>query len=377
VKRGVFLLFALLALHSRAAETTRLALVKTIPLPDVRGRIDHFALDAKGQRLFMAALGNDTVEVIDLSARKRIRTIGDCSEPQGLAFVPGVNRLFIANGGSGTLQMLDAADFKILKSLDDLTDADNVRCDAAANLIYVGYGEGALAVIGATNGELVARIPLAGHPESFQVENKGRRIFVNVPDAGEIEVVDRDKRAVIATWPLGRFHANFPMALDEAHHRLFVGCRRPARLLVLNTDDGKQIAELKIADDADDLFYDSQRQRIYVSCGGGFIDVIEQRNGTAYVLGEQMPTVSGARTSFFSPERSEFYLAARAGRFAGSAAIRIYKPTWLSDRERRGQSSTEARRAAAESSPGAVTKEPAVEEALRFAPGFKIDSNSL
>lgn len=323
-----FVLFCatLFALHVRAAETNALSLVKTIPLSDVRGRIDHFALDAKGQRLFVAALGNDTVEVIDLSAGKRLYSIGDCSTPQGVAFVSGANRLFIANGGSGTVKMLDGADFKTLKSIGDLPDADNVRYDANAGLIYVGYGGGALAVIGATNGELITSIKLAGHPESFQLEKSGNRIFVNVPDENQITVVDREKRAVIATWPMKEYRSNFPMALDEANHRLFVGCRHPARLVVLDTANGREVSNVEIASDTDDVFYDADRKQVYVSCGGGFIDVIAQREADKYELRERIPTVSGARTSFLSPNRNEFYLAVRAGLISGNAELRIYQP---------------------------------------------------
>jgi DNA-binding beta-propeller fold protein YncE len=319
-------LIALFALNLQAADTNALTLVKTIPLPDVRGRIDHFAMDEQGETLFLAALGNDTVEVVDLLAGRRVQTIGDCSTPQGLAYVPGASRLFIANGGSGMVKMLDGTNAKILKSLDQLPDADNVRYDANAGLIYVGYGDGALATIGATNGELVAKIPLAGHPESFQLEKKGNRIFVNVPDANQIAVVDREKRAVIATWPMEKFRSNFPMALDEANHRLFVGCRHPARLVVLNTANGREISNVEISGDTDDVFYDASRKQIYVSCGGGFIDVINQRDANKYELRERIPTVGGARTSFFSPERNEFYLAVRAGLVSGSAEIRVYQP---------------------------------------------------
>ncbi|MGH7952589.1 MAG: YncE family protein, partial [Limisphaerales bacterium] len=163
------------------------------------------------------------------------------------------------------------------------------------------------------------------HPESFQLEQNGNRIFVNVPDAQQVAVIDRDKRAVVATWPMKQFHSNFPMALDEANHRLFIGCRRPARLVVLDTTTGKMVGNVEISGDTDDVFYDASRKRIYLSCGGGFIDVIDQRNADSYQLRERIPTASGARTSFFSPERNELYLAVRAGMISGSAEIRVFK----------------------------------------------------
>jgi DNA-binding beta-propeller fold protein YncE len=313
-------------LNVGAAESNTLKLIKAIPLPDVRGRIDHFAIDTQGQRLFMAALGNDTVEVIDLAAGKRIRSIAHCSTPQGLAFLPAENRLVIANGGSGEAQFVNATSFEIAKIIGGMPDADNVRCDTKAGLVYVGYGDGVLAVISATNGDVVGRIKLEGHPESFQLEQKGSRIFVNVPDAGHIAVVDREKRAVIAVWPMKQFRGNFPMTLDEANHRLIVGCRHPARLAVIDTSTGKIVSDLEISGDTDDLFYDTKRRQIYVSCGAGVIDVIDQRSPDSYQLREHVSTVSGARTSFFSADREELYLAVRAGLISGRAEVRVYQP---------------------------------------------------
>src|SRR5690242_9003242 len=318
--KWVAIFAALFALHLRA-DTNVLTPIKTIPLPDVRGRIDHFALDAKGQRLFMAALGNDTVEVLDLATGKRSRTLADCSEPQGLAFAPAENYLLIANGGSGVVKILDATSFQTLHEIKHLPDADNARYNAKSGLFYVGYGGGALAVINATNGDWVESIPLDGHPESFQLEQDGNRIFVNVPDAREIEVVDRNQRKVIAKWTL-ELRGNFPMALDEANQRLFIGCRRPARLLVLDATNGKKIGEATISGDTDDVFYDAKRKWIYVSCGEGFIDVID---ANSYDVRQRIPTESGARTSFFAPEQNEFFLAVRAGMISGMAAVRIYR----------------------------------------------------
>jgi DNA-binding beta-propeller fold protein YncE len=325
MKPSFTLCLSLLAIQLHAADTNALTLVKTIPLPDVRGRIDHFAFDSKGGRLFMAALGNDTVEVIDLAAGKRIHTITGCSEPQGLAYVPAKNRLVIANGSSGEVEILDADSLAVFKTLTGMPDADNVRYDEKSDLIYVGYGEGALAIIRATTTKKIGDIKLAGHPESFQLEQNGKRIFVNVPDAGHIAVVDRETRTVTTTWPMSKFHANFPMALDEANHRFFVGCRHPARLVVIDTTTGKQVTDTEISSDTDDLFYDADQNQIFVSCGGGSIDVIKQAGADSYKLQARIPTESGARTSFFSPDRRELYLAIRAGLISGKAEVRVYK----------------------------------------------------
>jgi hypothetical protein len=302
-----------------------LKLDKTIPLPDVRGRIDHMALDAQGRRLFVAALGNNTVEVVDLEAGKRVQSIAGCDEPQGIVYVPGKNRLFIANGGSGVVAILDATTFKVLNTIDNLPDADNVRYDGRDGLVYVGYGDGGLAVIGAENGDLIAKIPIGGHPESFQLEQSGSRIFVNVPDSRQIVVVDRDKRAVTAKWPMEEFRANFPMALDEADHRLFIGCRHPARMVVLDTGSGKRVVDAEIDGDTDDLFYDAGHRQVYVSCGAGTIDVIAELGPDKLELRERIPTVGGARTSYFVADRGELFVAVRAGLISGGAEIRVYQ----------------------------------------------------
>ena len=302
--------------------TNALRLIKTIFLPNVSGRVDHFAMDAQGRRLFLAALGNGTVEVMDLVASKHIGTIGNCSSPQGLAFLAAKNRLVVANGSSSTVKILDGISFKPVNTLGDMPEADNLRYDAKADLLYVAYGN-ALAVIQAASGEVVGTIKLAGHPESFQLESVGNRIFVNVPEAQQVAVIDRDQRITIDMWPIKG--SNFPMALDEANHRLFIGSRAPGRLVVMDTITGNKVDNLQISDDADDLYYDAGRKLIYASCGDGFLDVIAQNDPDTYQLLQRVPTAPGARTSYFSPERSELYLALPASMMSGRAEIRIYK----------------------------------------------------
>ncbi len=190
--------------------------------------------------------------------------------------------------------------------------------------MYVGYGDGGIGVINPVTGVLTVRIPLKGHPESFQIEQDGNYLFANVPDAQQIAVIDRRLRTVVETWPLKAFRANFPMALDEGDHRVFLGCRDPARLVVLEAKDGKSVADLPLSGDTDDLFYDGARRRIYAACGEGFIDVIEQRDVDDYKLLEKIPTAPGARTCLFSLELNQLYLAVpRLGE--RPAGIRVYQ----------------------------------------------------
>jgi len=228
----------------QAAEPLRQ--VQTIPLPGVEGRIDHMSVDVQTQRLFVAALGNNTLEVLDLRAGKLLTSIIGLREPQGVFFVARENKLFVANGDDGTCRIFDGSSFKLLQTAHFQSDADNVRYDAAPNQIYVGYGEGALGVLDAATSKKLADIALRAHPESFRLEESGPRIFVNLPNANHtIAVVDRSKRSVVATWQR-EAQANFPMALDEADHRLLVVTRRPPLLVVLKLPRRHDLALLSI-----------------------------------------------------------------------------------------------------------------------------------
>ena len=209
-------------------------------------------------------------------------------------------------------------------TVGDLDDADNIRYHSESKLLYVGYGSGALAVIDAEKMTKIADIKLDGHPESFQLEAHGRRIFVNVPGGREIEVVDRRKREVISKWPLVGASSNFPMSLDEKHHRLFAGCREPAKVLVIDTESGKQVGDIDCVGDTDDLFYDAPHQMIYVSGGAGAITIIQQIDADHYRVAGTVKTAPGARTSFFDAESSSLFLAL-PHRSDQHAEIRVYQ----------------------------------------------------
>lgn len=299
-----------------------LELKKTIPLDNVAGRIDHMAVDVSGQRLFVSALGNDTVEVVDLAHGKRTQSLGGFAEPQGIVYVPEFGQLFVANGSDGTCRILNGHTFKTISSVQLGDDADNVRYDEKSKRVYVGYGSGALAAIDAKTGQKMADIPLSGHPESFRLARG--MIFVNVPEARQIALVDAKTETVPTTWPLTQDRANFPMFLDEADNRLFIGCRDPARLLVYNATSGQVVASVSISQDTDDLFYDADRKLIYISCGEGDIVVVRQTDADHYAKVEALPTAAGARTSLFVPELKIFCLAV-PHRGNQEAEIRVYR----------------------------------------------------
>jgi DNA-binding beta-propeller fold protein YncE len=284
-------------------------LVQRISLDEIVGRIDHLGLDAVHERLFVAALGNNSVEVVDLSTGKVRQHLRNLRAPQGVGFAPESNRLAVANAEDGSLRLFDGSSLEQTAIIDLKDDADNVRYDASSGRFWVGYGAGGLAAIDPSSARQVADVKLDAHPESFQLETKGKRIFVNVPNAGYITVVDRKTASVIQRFMLTAARSNFPMALDEADHRLMVGCRNPAKLLILDTETFSTVATLDIVGDTDDVFYDSANKRIYVSGGEGYVTVIKQTSANDYEVTGQIATAPGARTSFFAPQAGRLYVA--------------------------------------------------------------------
>jgi DNA-binding beta-propeller fold protein YncE len=307
-----------------AQSAAPLKLAQTIALPGVEGRIDHFAFDAAGERLFVCALGNNTVEVLDLRKGKRVHSITGLGTPQGIAYIPGLDRLFIANDKGGICKTYDAKSYHNVGEIDFKDDADNVRYDDSSKRLYVGFGSGGIAVVNAPDGKQIGSIKLSAHPEAFELEKTGKRIFVNVPNARHVAVIDRDKGEVINTWKTDLAFGNFPMAIDEANHRLFVGCRLPSKLVVFDTESGKIVAKIDICGDPDEVFYDSKRRRIYTICGAGKIDVIEQTDATTYASLAKIDTANGARTGLLVPDRDTLFVAV-PHRGSQQAEVREYE----------------------------------------------------
>lgn len=303
---------------------TPLKLRTTVALQGVEGRIDHFAFDPAGERLFVCALGNNTVEVIDLRSSQRIHSITGLGSPQGIAYIPESNRLFVANDKGGVCNIYDGKSLQPVGQLSLKDDADNVRYDIATKQIYVGFGSGGIAIINSADGKQIGSIKLASHPEAFEIEQHGNRIFANVPNARQVAVIDRVKREVITRWNTNLAFGNFPMALDEPNHRLFVGCRLPSKLVVFDTESGKIVAKTDISGDPDEVFFDSERRRIYAICGAGEIDVIEQADPNTYRTSIKISTAEGARTGLFVPERDALFVAV-PHRASQQAEIRCYQ----------------------------------------------------
>lgn len=304
-----------------------LALSVRIPLPGVEGRIDHLALDLDGDRLFVAALGNDTVEVVDLAKAKRVESLGGLAEPQGVVWIPEPGKLVVTNGGGASAAIFDGGKAGKPVVLGLRADPDNARWDADAKRVWIGEGTGeggALAAIDPVAGKVVSEIVVGGHPESFQLEPGGDRIFVNVPGRREVVVVDRRKGEVVARHLLSG-GANYPMAIDGKTKRLYVAGRRPARLYVLDPETGKELSTLDLPGDADDLFLDGQRRLLYAIAGEGIVRVYRLPDDGAPELVGDVETARGARTGLLAPDGSRLFVAVPR-RGGEDAEIRVYVP---------------------------------------------------
>src|SRR5437588_6865944 len=311
-----------------ASDRAPLLLVQEIPLPQVEGRIDHFTFDAKRKRVIGAALGNNTVEIVDTFAGRDIHSIKGAADPQGVAYVSEFNKLFVANGTDGKLRIYDGDSFKLLNTVDIGEDADNVRYDPAEKRVCVAYGgdeEGGIAVIDAAIGKRLDDVAkLDAHPESFQIAASKPVIYANIATKAKVVVIDRNTHKV-TDWPLRNGKANYPMALDEADHHLLVVTRKPAQLVVLDSDSGAMVASVPCVNDSDDLYYDTARKRIYAPGGEGFISVVQQIDPDHYQSLAKIPTTIGARTGLWYEKRDRFYLAVPASSKQG-AALWVYAP---------------------------------------------------
>jgi DNA-binding beta-propeller fold protein YncE len=294
-----------------------------IPLGQVSGRIDHLGIDLERKRLLVAELGNNSLGVVDLAAGKVLSRVAGLAEPQGAAYVPSSDSIFVANAGDGSVRVLRGEDLTPIGRIELGDDADNVRVDPARKRVLVGYGKGALAVIDPVSLAKTADIRLKAHPEGFQIDETGTQVFVNVPDAHEIVVVDLATGST-QSLPTQGAGSNFPMAIDGEAHRFLVIFRNPPTLMAFSSQDGHVVAKTETCGDADDVFVDRKRHRVYVSCGEGAVDVLEP-DQQGYRRLARVPTASGARTSLFVPELDRLFVAVRAGSNE-PAAIWVFRP---------------------------------------------------
>lgn len=304
-------------------EPRTVKLVQTIPLVGKPGRFDHLALDAKGERLLVANLSNDSLDIVDLKSGKLVRQIPDQKKSQGVAYVPGLNRIYQGNGVDGVCNVFDGTTFEKLHSLP-LPDADNVRYNPETGLVYVGHAEKMLTAFDARTYEVKATIKLPGAPEAFQIDAARKRMYVNCLRPGTVAVIDLETHSVITNYPLTKADANYPLALDVKGQRLFVGCRKAPAIVILDMQSGKELAVVPIPEDIDDLFYDEKRRRLYATCGAGVLAVLEEKDG-AFTLIEKVTTGKLARTGLFDPGSDRlFVVVPRVGDAAPT--LHVYRP---------------------------------------------------
>jgi DNA-binding beta-propeller fold protein YncE len=303
------LTFVFCLLPCRAADPAPLERVQTIDLKGKPGKLDHLIVEGKSERLFQANKVNNTLDVVDLKAGKLLKQLSGQAGIQGLAYAADLERLYTGLGTGGYCNIFDGKSYKLLKTIKFMDDADNVRYNPLTHRVYVAHAEKGLGVIDGQSLEQKADIELPGSAESFQLETNRPRLYLNIPSPSQVAVIDTDKNEIVKSYPLKMAAANFPLALDESNHRLFIGCRKKPMVVVLDSETGAEVTGVPIPADTDDLFYDAKRKRIYVSCGEGFLAVIRQTDADHYELLEKVPTIKDARTSYFEPESGRLYLA--------------------------------------------------------------------
>jgi len=315
---GPVLLLLLGASSAQARANPPLTLQRKIPLLLGISKFDHFAVDLAANRLFIAATSDHSVEILELNAGRVTGTLTGVGKPHGLAWVPATGRLYAADGTQGDLKIFAGSPLNQAQSVKLSDDADDMVYDPKSKLLYVGHGgsdaanPARVAVIDTTNQTLVANLPVATHPEALEIDNDNDRIFVNVAEAAEVVVIDGTNHTQTATWKLTRAKDNVPLAYDQENQVLFVACRTPARLLVLDGKSGGELADLPSDAGADDLFYDPATHRVYLIAGSGAVDVYEiDAERTVRAVGI-IHTSPGAKTGLLVPSQHALFVGAPA-----------------------------------------------------------------
>jgi hypothetical protein len=329
---SMLVMAAALAPLARAKEIAPLQLLEAVPLPGFSGDFDHFAVDQKGARLFLAGEDHKTVEVFELKTGRRLKSITGFGTPHSIIYLPETDRILVADGDKGMLQILRGSDYAVVDHVDGLAGADSMRLDAPSQILYVVTGGkdvpldySFLVAIDLKTNKKVGELRMeSNHVEAFALESSSSRLFVNITDKHEVAVVDRKAMKEIARWPIGTQADNSPMAYDEPHHRLLIVCRKPGTLLVMDSENGKVVAQLPAAERSDDIAFDAEKGRIYVPGGEGFTSVFQQKSGDQYELVAKVKTEPGAKTCLLVPSLARFYVAVSPGETKAPAKVLIY-----------------------------------------------------
>jgi DNA-binding beta-propeller fold protein YncE len=331
----ILTVFASLSTQAYAQDHVPLRLIQTIPMPNVKGRIDHMDVDVKGKRLFVAGLENGSVEVVDLQAGKWLKSIPGFKKTQGIAYVPSLNKLFVASGVDGILRVFRGDTLELLEAVKLDLGPNRVAYDPHTQLLYVGYGGkdagkdyGEIGIIDARTDKHLGDVKVEAHPSELLLDESGKTLFVFVSVASVVQVVDTKKREVVSTWPTSS-KRNGDGALDEKNHRLLIGTRTPPQMIAMDSQTGKEVANLSTVEGMDGVYFDTARKRVYVSGGRdndvGYIFAYQQKDADHYETIGKIPTKPGAGTSFWSPELNRYYVAAPAHENDG-AAILVFEP---------------------------------------------------
>ena len=318
-----------------AQEKLPLRLVQTIPMPNVKGRIDHMDVDVQGKRLFVAGLENGSLEVVDLGAGKRSKSVPDFKKTQGVAYVPSLNKVFVASGDDAMLRVFRGDSLELIDSVKLEPGPNRVTYDPHTSVLYVGYGGkdagkdyGEVGIIEAKTDKHVGDIKVDAHPAELLLDSSGKTLYVFVSASSKVQVADTQKREVVSTWPVSS-QRNGDGAFDEKTHRLFIGTRTPPKMIAMDANTGKEVASLPTVEGMDGVYFNAAQKRVYVSGGRdndvGSVFVYQQKNADHYELIGKIPTRSGAGTSFWSPELNRFYVAAPA-HDNEEAAILVFEP---------------------------------------------------
>lgn len=313
------------------ASPSALTLVGTTDLPGISGDLDHLAIDASGNRLFLAAEDNGTLRVIDLKTGKLEKTIKGFNTPHSIVFLPDQNELYIADG-SKAVQVLDIETFQVKKTVPTMPGADSVGVDRGNKILYAVSGgkdvsmtHSAISKIDMKAGKLLAEFPIdAAHVEAMALEKTGPRLFVNVTDKNYLAVLDKNSGTVLARWPIKEAKQNAPIAFDEANKRLFVVCRDPGMLVVLDSSNGRTIASFPTGARADEVVFDPMHHHIYVTAGEGKIYPYEESDADHYKALEPVVSAPGAKTAALYPDCSRLYVAVSPGEGKTGAKVLAY-----------------------------------------------------
>lgn len=309
-----------------------LHLVTSIPLPGISGDFDHFAVDEAGHRLFLAGEDHQTLEVFDLNTEKHLRSISGFGTPHSVFYLPKADEILVTDGGEGVIQVLRGRDYAFIGRIEGLPAVDSARIDPATQTLYAVTGgkdlkwdHSFLVAIDLATGKKVGQLRFeSNHVEAMALESTGPRLFINLTDKAEVAVVNRKTMKVMSRWPVQVAGENSPMAFDEAHHRLFLACRKPASLVVMDSDSGAIVAHFPAAARSDDIAFDTVSGRIYVPGGDGFLSVFKQKSPTQYIQLANLATATGAKTCLLVSSLKRYFVAVSPGDTKTLAKLLIF-----------------------------------------------------